>query len=58
MTDNDAVTRIHAAIRRIEAAIERREQDEAGLRERHDVLRREVAHALAGIDALIPQDAS
>lgn len=59
MKDSDAVTRIHAAIGRIEATIARREQDEGALRQRHDALRREVTQAIAGIDDLIatPHDA-
>ena len=57
MTDSDAVTRIHAAIRRIEAAAERRDAEEADLRQRHAALRDEVARAIADIDALSPEDA-
>ncbi len=53
MTESDAVTRIHAAIRRIEVAIERRERDEGALRQRHETLRREVTQAIAGMDSLI-----
>jgi hypothetical protein len=51
------VTRINAAIRRIEAAVERRDQHEITLRERHAALRREVAQAIDEIDALAAQDA-
>jgi 2-methylisocitrate lyase-like PEP mutase family enzyme len=58
MMDSNAVTRIHAAIARIEAAIERREQDELALLARHEALRRDVAQAVAGIDALLPRDAA
>lgn len=57
MTDSDAVTRIHAAIRRIEAAVERRNEDERALRARHGTLRQEVAQAIADIDALAVRDA-
>lgn len=57
MKESDAVTRIHAAIRRIEAAVERREQDDGALRQRHDALRHEVARAIAGIDALVAREA-
>lgn len=53
MTESDAVTRINAAIRRIEVAIERRERDEGALRQRHETLRREVTQAIAGMDSLI-----
>ena len=52
MTESDAVTRIDAAIRRIEEAIESRGGDHAALRERHAALRQEVADAIAGMDAL------
>ena len=52
------MARIHAAIRRIEAAAESRDQDETALRERHAALRQEVAQAIADIDALAAQDDS
>lgn len=51
------MTRIHAAIRRIEAAAERRDAEEAELRQRHAALRDEVARAIADMDALSPEDA-
>ena len=57
MTESDAVTRIDAAIRRIEAAVNRRAQETAALRQRHEVLREEVAAAIADIDDLVAKDA-
>ncbi len=57
MTENDAVTRIHAAIRRIEAEVNRRDAEERGLQQRHAALREEVARAIADIDAIATQDA-
>ncbi len=56
MTESDAVTRILAAIRRIETAIDRRDHDAADLRRRHERLRAEVAGAIADIDALAGAD--
>lgn len=52
MTQSDAVTRIDAAIRRIEEAIDRRTAEQGALRERHAALRAEVAQAIADMDAL------
>ncbi|WP_156167121.1 hypothetical protein [Sphingomonas sp. Ag1] len=53
------MTRIHAAIRRIEAAMDSREQQTETLRKRHAALRGEVAQAVAAIDALVAaQDAT
>jgi hypothetical protein len=50
MTQSDAVTRIDAAIRRIEEAINHRAADHDALRQRHDALRGEVARVIADID--------
>ncbi|QNE31001.1 hypothetical protein F1C10_02865 [Sphingomonas sp. NBWT7] len=50
MTNNDAVTRIDAAIRRIEVALDRRAHHELALRERHHALRLEVAATIVEID--------
>ncbi|WP_085809496.1 hypothetical protein [Sphingomonas sp. TZW2008] len=50
MTNNDAVTRIDAAIRRIEAALDRRARHELALRARHEALRQEVTATVAAID--------
>jgi hypothetical protein len=52
MTNNDVVTRIDAAIERIEAALDRRAQRELSLGHRYDALRAEVAAAIRDIDVL------
>lgn len=52
MTQSDAVTRIDAAIRRIEEAINHRAADHDALRQRHDALRGEVARVIADIDGM------
>ena len=57
MTESDAVTRINAAIGRIEAAIARQGQETDALRARHAALRGEVAQAIAAIDELVDASA-
>ena len=56
MKESDAVTRINAAIGRIEEAIARRAHDNAELQARHEALRGEVAQTIAAIDMLVAKD--
>ncbi|WP_169716226.1 hypothetical protein [Sphingomonas dokdonensis] len=46
------MTRIDAAIRRIEEAINHRAADHDALRQRHDALRGEVVRVIADIDGM------
>ena len=52
MTDQSPAQRIEAAIRRIDAAVARRERAMQDLTRRHDTLRAHVADAIAALDAM------
>ena len=50
-----ALERIESALARIEAAAARREQDDTGLRSRHESLKTAVNQSLERLDALIAE---
>jgi len=56
MADNSPTSRIDAAIKRIEAAIARRDQATRELAQRHQRLRARVEEAISALDALERQD--
>jgi len=56
MADTSPTSRIDAAIKRIEAAVTRRDQATRALAQRHETLRARVEEAISALDALERQD--
>ena len=56
MADTLPSSRIDAAIKRIEAAVARRDQATRALTQRHETLRARVEEAISALDALERQD--
>lgn len=56
MVDISPSSRIDAAIKRIEAAVARRDEAARALAQRHDTLRARVEEAISALDALERQD--
>jgi hypothetical protein len=52
MTDQSPTNRIDAAIKRIEAAVARRDRATLALTKRHETLRARVEEAITALDAL------
>ncbi len=56
MTDQSPASRIDAAIKRIEAAVARRDRAAQALAKRHQTLRARVEEAITALDALETHD--